>query len=163
MIFMSWRRSALYNVNDCGPLLLTWLTWPEVFSQKLCLGKFCTFHIKHVLVYLCSAVYTWIDGSSCQSDDTETSVLLLSNNICFKEWKFLSVHYLLHTTTTLLWSVLRIHTLCYGLWCTGWGASCFWCMVVYQNCSHVLHFWLQKLHRTHTFYCVEKWFMIITT
>ena len=25
-------------------------------------------------MYLCSAVYTWIDGSSCQSDDTETSV-----------------------------------------------------------------------------------------
>ena len=46
MKFMSWRRSALYDVNDCGPLLLTWLTWPEVFSQKLCLGKFFTFSHK---------------------------------------------------------------------------------------------------------------------
>ena len=55
MIFMSWRRSALYDVNDCGPLLLTWLTWPEVFSQKLCLGKFFTFSHKtrtYVLTYV---------------------------------------------------------------------------------------------------------------
>ena len=109
---------------------------------------------------------TWIDGSSCQSDDTETSIYETYIQYTFKQHMLQRVKIPLRslfTTTTLLCSVLRIHTLCYGLWCTGWGASCFWCMVVYQNCSHVLHFWLQKLHRTHTFYCVEKWFMIITT
>ena len=71
---------------------------------------------------------------------------ILSNNICFKEWKFLSVHYLLLPPCFALYFVFTPYVMGFG---TGWAAAG---MVVskLQSCVTLLIAETTQ-DRTHTF------------
>ena len=72
---------------------------------------------------------------------------ILSNSICFKEWKFLSVHYLLLPPCFALYFVFTPYVMGFG---TGWAAAASMVVSKLQSCVTLLIAETTQ-DRTHTF------------